>query len=165
MKTTYAQFLEDCRTKTALEIWTKQPYFCIEEIVPKDVFLARGQKSIELFQPRAILSLIEVRILANAGITINNWKWNGLFQYRGWRPINYYTEKAISYSQHVLFNAFDYDVKGVTAEDFRKYLITWKKEGKLQYLTGIEAGVSWVHNDYRLTNRLDENGLFIFKAT
>ncbi len=167
--------------KTAIELWNDQGFFRIEELVPKDVFIERGEKAIELFSARAIFTIIETRILFNASITINNWPWEGEFQYRGWRPWSFYFNSLIkknkptslgmllklasdytAYSQHSFANAFDYDVKGLTAEQARPKLIGWKKEGKLKFLTGIEKDVNWVHNDYRISQRLDDNGLFLF---
>lgn len=149
--------------KTAIEMWNDQNFFTIGEIVPEKVFNERGENAIELFNPLAIITLIETRILFNRPITINNWKWGGPFQYRGFRDVKYYEGKQ-SYSQHALGNAFDYDVRGYLAKEAREKLIEWKKRGDLIHLTGIEKDVNWVHNDYRISARLDENGLFLFNA-
>jgi len=162
MKTNYGAFIDDNAHKTALELWDMQEFFSMQELVPREVFLARGEKAIELFSPESIISLIETRVLFDAPINLNTWVWGGGFSYRGFRPGSYY--KTTSYSQHSLANAFDYDVKGYTAEEARQQLIQWKREGKLSYLTGIEEDVNWVNNDYRITNRLDNDGLFLFSA-
>ena len=188
MKTNYGIFSEDQLRKLAIELWNDQNYFRIEELVPEQVFRERDTKAIELFNPRAIISLIETRILADSPITINTWyKHNdgSGFQFRGFRPPYYYLNKYVvkyelkkitlsqlldltrthfSASQHTLFNAFDYDVRGYSAEEFRIKLTKWKQEGKLPFLTGLEEDVTWVHNDYRLSERLNEDGLFLFKA-
>ncbi len=180
MKTNYAKWLKN-QQKTAIELWNDQDFFSIEELVPKSIFLSRREKSIELFPANAIISLIETRILYDASMTINNWLWGGQFEFRGLRPFYYYfnalvennpdklPEEIIALasemykcSQHAFANGFDYDVKGLTAEQARQKLIKWKSEGKLPFLTGIEKDVNWVHNDYRICQRLDDNGLFIF---
>lgn len=169
---------------TALDLWNEQKYFIIEELVPEKIYMARRDKCIELFQPQAIISLIQTRILADAPITVNTWHRHVRgFQFRGYRPHYYYLSSIVaeyethnmrlsallnrlktyySLSQHTLFNAFDYDVRGTTAEEFRNKLTEWKKIGKLPYLTGIELDTSWVHNDYRMSNNLNDDGLYLF---
>lgn len=162
MKTPHEIFLDNRLKKSVLELWKDQKYFVIQEIVPKRTYQERKEKCIELFRPEAILTLIEIRLLADAPITINTWMWGeGGFQYRGFRPASYAVDYS-DYSQHNLFNAFDFDVRGNTAEEFRTRLLTWKREGKLPYLTGIENKVNWVHIDCRMTQLLDNDGLFWF---
>jgi len=184
MKTAYGMFIDSKLRKTALDLWHDQKYFTIKEIVPEKIYQERKENCIELFRPEAILTLIEVRILAESPITVNTWAiTKGGFQFRGYRPPYYYLGKLLKsykekeldlnglfnqvsnfheYSQHTFFNAFDYNVNGYTADEFRKMLINWKREGKLPHLTGIEQGVPWVHMDCRLSNRLDADGLFLF---
>ncbi len=176
----YAKWLNSLQ-KTAIELWNDQDFFRIEELVPRDVFLERGEKCIELFPAPAIVTIVETRILYDSAMTINNWLWGGEFQFRGWRPFYYYFDKLVEdnpemgpeetttlaschfvCSQHSFANAFDYDVRGYTAERARRKLIQWKSEGKLKFLTGIEKDVNWVHNCYRICRRLDDNGLFLF---
>ncbi len=152
---------EEERSKSIIELWEEQSFFCLEEIVSKDVFTARGSKALELFNENALRTLLELRQLFGTSMTVNNWKWRGDWQFRGFRPWSWY--KKQSYSQHAFGNAFDFDVKGLTAEEARQKIIGWKKEGKLQYLTCMELDVNWVHIDCRISNRLDENGLFLFK--
>lgn len=158
----YAEWLNG-QHKTIAQLWDEQDFFRLEEIVSQKTFLARGEKSIELFNPYALYSLIETRILFGVKMRINDWLWGGRFHHRGHRGNDYYRGK-ITFSQHPLGNAFDYDVEGYTAEEARLKLIQWKREGKLKFLTGIEEGVNWVHNDYRVCRRLDSDGLFLFKA-
>jgi len=186
MKTPYGIFLDSKLRKIALELWKDQKYFTIEEVVPEKIYQEKKENCIELFRPEAILTLIEIRLLADAPVTVNNWaSVKGGFQFRGYRPPYYYLDQLIkkhkqkeidlntllnqisnfnSYSQHTWFNAFDFNVKGYTAEEFRQLLLGWKREGKLSYLTGIETGVPWVHIDCRVSDRLDADGLFLFSA-
>lgn len=152
--------------KPIMDLWAEQTYFCIEEIVPGDVFKAKENKIIklhnliEIFHENAIRTLIEIRDLFAYPITINDWEWGGPWHYRGYRPASYYS--ATSYSQHLFGNAFDFDVKGHTANEAREKIIQWKKEGFLKYLTGLELNINWVHIDCRISDQLDENGLFTF---
>lgn len=147
--------------KSITDLWREQKYFRIEEIVSSEVYNLRGSKSLELFDEKAIRTLIELRELFDSPITVNNWKFGGKFHNRGFRNWSYF--KSPSYSQHMFGRAFDFDVRGLTAEEARQKIINWKKEGKLQYLTSMELDVNWVHMDCRICNRLDQNGLFLFK--
>lgn len=152
----YAQFLIDCRDRHYLEIWENQSYFKIQELVPKNTYERYGESAILLFPKESILTLLELRILADTGIIINTWFNKGSltnFQYRGYRPLTFYTADVISkgfISQHCLFQAFDFNVLGYTCDAFREQIVLWKKEGKLPYLSRIEAGTdSWVHIDVK----------------
>ncbi len=150
--------------KSITDVWKKQNFFTLEEIIPKDVYHLRGSRAIELFSEYALQTLIKLRVLFGVPININNWKRNGQFSYRGFRPWNYYTKQ--SYSQHMFGRAFDFTVKNLNSDDARKQILQWKKEGKLPYLTGLECGgISWVHIDTRICERLNEDGLFIFTPT
>ena len=140
---------------------TKPNNFRIEELVPKTIFEYRKDKCWELFAPEILQTIDEIRELFQSPIIINNWMWGGVFQYRGFRPISYYDGKD-SLSQHIRGNALDFDVKGLSAEDARKKIIGWKKDGKLNRLTALELGTSWVHIDCRQSERLNNYGLFLF---
>jgi len=137
--------------------------FRIEELVSKDIFAARGDKSWELFTPQIIETLDELRELFDSIMTINNWLWNGNFQYRGFRPVSYYAGRS-SLSQHIRGDALDFDVKGLSAKQARSKIISWKKSGKLKYLTGMELETNWVHIDCRQSERLNDYGLFLFNT-
>ena len=162
MNSPYKDFKDSMRI-SPLSIWMEHnTFFSTKELVPKQVYTDRGEQALELARPEALLTLLEIRLLINAPMTINSWSWDNTgFQYRGYRPASYYGNK-VSYSQHLLFNAFDFDVKGYNAHQVRDMLLQWKREGKLPYLTGIERTVNWVHIDCRLSNFLDEDGLFWF---
>lgn len=164
MKTTYGQFMDMIKKHSWQAIWEAQSYFKLEELVPKKEFEHRGKKLLEIIRPKALLTLLEIRILMNNPIQVNTWLWNSSgFEYRGWRPPSYYLDEQ-SYSQHIFFNAFDFDVKDKDADEVRQLLYQYKQEGKLQHLTGIEEDVSWIHIDCRESLRLNDDGLFLFKA-
>ncbi len=143
-----------------IDLWVSQDFFILEEIFPPEVLKARGEKALQLYSEKALRTLIELRELFNSPMTINNWKWKGQFKYRGFRPWSYY--KSNSYSQHLLGNAFDFDVKEYTADEAREKIKQWKSQGKLKYLTGLEEKVNWVHVDCRISKTLNKNGLYLF---
>ena len=164
MKNKHAQWIDGHRL-SVISIWKEQEFFRIEEIVSPFVFEKRGESAIELFNPNALLTLIEMRILFDAPMTANNWLWEGNFAQRGYRGNDYYKGEN-TFSQHSLGNAFDFDVKGFSVGEARKKLQLWKRLGYLPHLIGIEQDVNWVHTDCRMTDRIDDDGLFWFsKAT
>jgi hypothetical protein len=58
------------------------------------------------------------------------------------------TNKGIIYvSPHFTGQATDYDVKGMMAEEVRKWLI--KHQDEIPYPIRLEKGVGWVHQDSR----------------
>jgi hypothetical protein len=136
--------------------------FRLEEFVSKDIFKRRGEKAWELFTPDIIETINDLRVLFNTPITINNWFWDGRLQYRGLRPTSYYAGKE-SLSQHIRGNALDFDVKDYTAEEARQEITAWKRQGLLKKLTGLELDTNWVHIDCRQSERLNQDGLFLFK--
>lgn len=154
---------DNMNEESIYDFWNNQDYFSLEEIVPQAIYTYRGDKCLELFTREALETLIELRELFDAPMTVNTWKWNGNFGYRGFRPVTYYAK--LSLSQHIRGNAFDFDVKGLTADEARDKIRQWKKEGKLKHITGMEIDINWVHVDCRLVNpnRLNEFGLFEFK--
>ena len=140
----------------------KPEWFSWKELVPPEVFQARGDKCCELFTIEILETADELRELLGVSMTVNDWAWGGNFKYRGFRPTTYY-KGAFSLSQHIRGNAIDFDARGYTADEVRELIKGWKREGKLAHLTGLEEGVNWVHVDCRPSGRLDDDGLFCFK--
>lgn len=140
----------------------KPKNFRIEELVPEDVYNLRGDKSWELLNPRMLVSVQELREYLNKPVILNNWDNDGDRHNQVFRTADYYDR--LSFSQHLLGNAADPFVPGVEAEELRQIVISRKKKGKLEYVTGMEDGVNWLHIDCRATDRLNKDGLFIFSA-
>ncbi len=162
MLTNYGKFLRDIQRKPVLQVWEEQKYFQLYELVSRGIYDWRGAQSIEVFQEKILLTLLEIRVLLDVPLTINDWYWrNNGFQYRGWRPPAYYSN-TLSVSQHLLGNAFDFDAKGISADEVRAALVGFKQDGKLAHLTRMEKDVNWVHIDCALSTVVNEDGLFIF---
>jgi hypothetical protein len=143
----------------------KPKYFEWDELLPKHIYSDNSVVFHEIFNIETLMTLDELRVIFDAPITVNNYKWGGKFQYRGYRDNIFYDKYPNSniYSQHRRGNAFDLDIKGLSAEEVRNKIIGFKKKGFLKHLTGLELDVSWVHFDCRSTNKLDKDGLFLFK--
>ena len=122
-------------------------HFTIEELVDQRTVERFGQNAWMLLNPNALRALDDLRDFFDRGVTVNNWKWGGRFRNRALRIGNHAI--GAEYSQHRLGNAFDCDVRGMSAEQARQAILTNKDHPLLQRITCIEAGVNWLHFDCR----------------
>ena len=146
----------------------KCKHFKIYELVDRETYKKYGQKAWWFFNERALRGMDELweGIYKETGkrpsIIVNDWKWRrGGFQWRGLRTARFYLlnlfkkiklffrkdiNKAVSYSDHMRGDAFDFDVKGMSAEEVRVHIrANYEKYG----ITAIENGVNWVHASWR----------------
>lgn len=143
-------------------------YFDIKELVGPATYKKHGERAWKFFDFRLLETLLILRINIGKPITINNWHRGGIFKQRGLRTIlqqivkNFFYKNKLYLSGHLLGKAVDFDVKGMTAEEVRNWIISnqhlfpykmrleWKKNGKF---------INWVHLDiiYELKN------IFIYK--
>lgn len=137
---------------------TKCKHFKIQELVDKATFEKFGEKAWMFFRPEALEAIDDLRSFFGVPIIVNNWDEGGPFQYRGFRPRS--CTVGAEYSQHRLGNAFDCDIKGVTAEEARKKILENQDNLKLMYITRIEDDVNWLHFD--LAN-IDHEGIQVIK--
>ena len=112
----------------------KSKYFDIRELVSKDTYESLGEKAWELFDRKAIDTLDFIRENTGLPVIVNDWKWGGENQYRGYRkrdcPI------GAKYSAHKDGKAFDFTVKGWTDEQTEEWLN--KNADRLPYNIRIE---------------------------
>lgn len=128
----------------------KPKHFKLVELVSKSDYDSLGEKCWELLDERALITLDALREDLGRPITINTWKSGGQFNWRGYRSRAYYKSDSAyitSRSQHKFGRAFDFDVKGMSAEDVRQYI--YKNKSKFPYISFIETEVNWVHIDTR----------------
>jgi hypothetical protein len=126
-------------------------HFQIHELVPKSVYMDRGEKAWELFDPNA-LRTIDMLLDRYGSITINNWFWGGDREWSGLRIFGcpYFSP----YSQHTFGRAFDNIFKEVTAEEVRQDIINNPDDPTFRYIRAIELNTSWLHTDTRNCCRL-----------
>lgn len=124
----------------------KYKYFKAYELVPKTVYEELGEDAFEWIDPKLMTALEYIRERLGT-VTINTWKQGGALQYRGLRTkeSKHYSTK----SQHCVGKAADFDVKGMTAQEVREWLIDNREEPALAPITFIEMAVHWVHIDIR----------------
>jgi len=137
-------------------------HFTIEELIDKETFESLSEEDAwNLFPDKAIQMIDGIREFVNKPVTINNWKWGGVFQYRGYRPPQSTVGAAHSY--HRRGKAFDFDVKDMTASLVRGLLLAHQTDPLLQWIQRIEANVSWVHCDLGVIPE-GKNRIYMFNA-
>ncbi len=154
----------------------KPKSFRIEELVPQTVFQLRGEKAWELLDIGLLLDLQEIRDYTGKQITLNDWLWAGGRHNQVLRTTLYY-KGEIRFSQHLFGRAADPFILGFDGDESRELVISMKKKNMLKHTTAMEDGDAgedengkkkarrnWLHIDTRPTDRVDVNGLFIFKA-
>jgi len=130
----------------------KCKYFQIYELIDPITFHKWGEQAWMFFNPHILFSLDQIREYYGKPITVNTWFHGGEFSMRGLRPPT--SNIGATYGQHRFGNAFDYDVKGLSAEQVRQDIIE-HKDDLFKYVTCLEANVNWVHMDCRnIENRI-----------
>ena len=124
----------------------KPTHFELRELVPPDVFKALGDQAWILIDPRIAWTLDAIRNKFGKAITVNNWHTGGPFSQRGFRN---HDDVGAVYSQHRYGNAVDFDIEGMTAEQFRDDLKKNPNDPAYQYITACELGTNWIHIDVR----------------
>jgi len=130
-------------------------YFQPYELVPRATYELLKDKPWriwQLFDPRTLQvgDLIRIRY---GKMVANTWYWNGVCQYRGWRPPG--CSVGTEYSQHCFGRAEDLVPVQCTAEEIRQDII---KGNAFHWITCIEEGIPWLHFDTR-----NYKGLLIVK--
>jgi len=134
----------------------KPVHFKLEELVPENIFAARGAKSLELLDPRMLYTIDCLREFFNVPLTINDWLWNGKNHYRGFRPQGSAVGAALS--MHRLARAYDIVSPKMTAEEMRLKILECNK--LFPYIRRMEADVTWLHID---NANINHDGIYLFK--
>ena len=127
-------------------------FFKPEELVSKDVYerlkkLGKLEIIWTLFDWRVLKTLDFLRAHYNEPITVNNWMNGGNLQQCGLRWDD--TTQGAEFSQHKFGRAADNHFSKTTAEKVREDCLKNPFAEPFQYITCIEAGVSWFHFDVR----------------
>jgi hypothetical protein len=98
-------------------------------------------------------------------MTINNWIWGGMWQYRGFRhPIVDIVDNSLNMSltsQHCFGRGIDFNLGKITPDEVRQDITTHPTSERYKYVMGIELDVEWVHVDFRNWNK--RKGIYTFK--
>jgi len=128
-------------------------YFKLHELVCPHIFKKYGTAAWQFFDPRAIKTIDWIKKHLNKPIYVNNYEWGGNQTQRGIRCnlcslVKTKTDKKKVYmSAHITAQAFDFKVKGMSAEEVRNWLV--RNQEDLPYPIRLEADVSWIHLDTR----------------
>lgn len=128
--------------------------FLLQEFVPKDIYYQFHNKSQWFIQKHVVEYMEAIRVRYGQSITINDWKWGGKFNYRGFRPPN--STVGAKLSQHRLGNAVDFNVKNMSCDEVREDILNNQRWHMSKGLTTIEDGAyapTWVHVDFRQTRQ------------
>lgn len=124
-------------------------HFSIQELVPPDVYRARGFKAWELLDDRLLMAVDALRERFGECV-INNWSFGGGYTESGLRTPG--CDHYRPYSQHSFGRAADCKFK-VDAEIIRQYILS--NPDKFEYINFLELDTpSWVHIDVRNTKRI-----------
>jgi len=126
-------------------------YFAIHELVPKQVFQARGERAWQLLDERLLITLDRLREHYGA-MTVNNWYWGKEREWSGLRTKDspYYSP----YSQHTFGRAADCLFMKTSAEAVRKDMLAAPDDQAFELVGSLEMGVSWLHVDVRNCDRI-----------
>ncbi len=137
-------------------------HFYYHEFFSRGIWSANNETQLKRLLDSRIIPIMErLRTGLNRPIFVNNWKWGGPSQYRGFRPFS--TSVGARYSQHKFGRAVDFSVRGLTANQVRQYILDNEQEFLGMGLTRLEDGrdaTSWIHFDVSWTG-LDR--IYVFR--
>ena len=131
-------------------------YFAIYEIVSREVYNAYGDRAYRFFDPRLMANMVWLREKLGKPIKVNNWLDGGKMEQRGLREntSRIVMDKSkylkLYLSAHTRGSALDFDVKGMTANEVRDFIV--KHEDEMPYKCRLERKlngeyITWVHLD------------------
>jgi hypothetical protein len=125
----------------------KCQHFLLQELIPPDIFLERGEAAWELLDPSALYSLDDLRETFGP-IVVNDWHSGGNFKESGYRIAT--TPTGAKYSQHKFGRAFDCKPVNVTPAEMSAYILA--NPTKFEHITTLEdvaKTITWLHFDVR----------------
>ena len=138
-------------------------HFKIHELVPQEIYESYPtRKRINLwflFDDRVLYTQDRLRNRYGKMIC-NTWYWGGQYQYRGWRSQD--CEYGTLISQHKRGCAVDSIPLEETVEHIRRSILADPWHDDFKYITCIEDGVPWLHQDSRNWDK-NKHGIFIVR--
>ena len=126
-------------------------HFTPEELLPKqfyeEFFPRYGKRLWQIFNPVGLKTIDQLRETYGK-MLCNTWKWGGNLQFCGYRPPTCGVGSLLS--QHRFANAFDLHPQEASVDAIREDILN----GQWPTIKGLELGVSWLHIDFRNSNKL-----------
>jgi hypothetical protein len=119
--------------------------FRLEELVDCQSFKDFGEGCWSFFPQDSLDMLHGIRTYFNIPITVNNWHSGGGLSFRGYRGPSCTIGAPLSYHKRGM--AFDFDVKGMTAEQVRTEIKMHQDDPLLALVQRMEKKVTWCHAD------------------
>lgn len=127
-------------------------HFIVQELVPPDVYEARGEAAWELLDPRLLASLDRLRAFFGP-VTVNNWHWGGAYRESGLRSTQ--TAVGARFSQHKFGRAADCKFRDVTPQEaFERILAAPDDFPTITCLEDVAHTPTWLHVDVRNCERI-----------
>ena len=136
-------------------------YFQSYELLPENIYSSMGDNGLYLIDDRILWTIDQIREYYNSPITVNNWKQNGPFSQRGYRNDSL---TGALYSAHRFGRAVDFDISGITSQQFRNNVRSGILDKILVYITRIEDLVDWNHIDCMGLPRNSNDKIEFFNA-
>lgn len=125
--------------------------FEAHELVCPHIYEKYGEDSLKFIDPRLKTWIEWFRATIDRKMTVNNYGFGNTWKQRGYRCNLCQIVKDKSFigqlylSAHTRFQAIDFDVDDMLAEEVRQWIDRHKKQMPVNIR--IEAGVHWVHID------------------
>lgn len=131
-------------------------FFDIRELVDEATFNKWGDRAWMFFDYRLLVNLLWLRVEIDKSITVNTWLWGGRFDERGLRTtvsplvVSRVNRGRLYLTAHLRGQAIDFDVKGMTANEVRAWLVA--KGNEVPFPIRLERNlngspISWTHLD------------------
>ncbi|MEZ5195108.1 MAG: D-Ala-D-Ala carboxypeptidase family metallohydrolase [Bacteroidales bacterium] len=128
--------------------------FILQEFIDPDIYMLRGDKSVELIDSSIIFIAQFFRDYFGQPIVINNWHDGGEYKESGLRK--FLTKTGSAFSQHKFGRAVDMKIQDVDPEEARREIVREWEYFKMSGMTTIESGTpTWLHVDCSFTG-IDE---------
>lgn len=115
------------------------------ELVDANTYAHFGEQAFQFFRVEALEMLDQLSELFGArSITINNWKQDGPFQWRGLRTLDY--TQGAKWSAHRLGAAFDFNVSGLAPGQVYDIIMA-AKPSKVRRIEDPTKTLGWTHCD------------------
>jgi len=121
----------------------KCTHFKLQELFPPEMMGMADGELWSMLDSNLLKVIDRLRDDLGKSISINTWSYGGKFSLRGFRPAN--SKVGAAKSPHKRGKGLDFDVKGMTAQEVRDYIIA--NQAKYPEIKRMEDKVNWVHID------------------